>query len=166
MRTSHENRLPKTSDNARTRCYLASPLGFTEAGRHYLEHVYKPALARVVKIIDPWQLINENDATKAWTAERGHEAALEIGRLNTQALRSCPLLAAFLDGQELDGGTCAEIGFAAAIGTRCYGLRSDFRETGEPNVTLNLQIETFILDSGGAIVETLEELVSALATFR
>jgi hypothetical protein len=36
-----------------------------------------------------------------------------------------------LDGLELDSGTVSEIGFAAALGKKCYGLRTDFRNSGD-----------------------------------
>jgi nucleoside 2-deoxyribosyltransferase len=89
--------------------------------------------------------------------------ALMIGRRNAEAIRSCQLLAADLDGQELDSGTAAEVGYGAALGLICFGLRTDLRQTGEEGVAVNLQVESFIADSGGRIVTTLEELVSALA---
>jgi hypothetical protein len=38
------------------RCYVASPLGFTEAGRCYYGDVYLPALNSVVTPVDPWSL--------------------------------------------------------------------------------------------------------------
>jgi nucleoside 2-deoxyribosyltransferase len=128
------------------RCYLASPLGFSEAGRHYYSQVYLPALAAVVEPVDPWALTTPAD----------------IGRRNAEAIKSCTLLAALLDGQEVDAGTAAEVGYAAALGLRCYGLRTDLRESGEPGATVNLQVEWFITASGGAIVSTLDELVAAL----
>jgi nucleoside 2-deoxyribosyltransferase len=140
------------------RCYVASPLGFTEAGRGYYRDVLLPALARVVEPVDPWAL----DAQIAPDAP-DRERALAIGRANAAAIRSCELLVAVLDGQEPDSGTVAELGYAAGLGLRCYGMRSDTRQAGEPGVMLNLQVETFVVDSGGAMATGLEELVAALA---
>jgi nucleoside 2-deoxyribosyltransferase len=139
------------------RCYVASPLGFTEAGRDYYGRVYLPALATVVEPVDPWSLgtVLPPDGTD-------RERALAIGRANVEAIRSCELLVAHLDGQEPDSGTVAELGYAAALGVRCFGLRSDLRQSGEPGVAVNLQVETFVVDSGGAMVATLKELVAAL----
>ena len=144
-------------------CYVASPLGFSEAGRYYYHREYLPALARVVEPVDPWALTTDAEVAEARESGREREFALEIGHRNAQAIRGCTLLAAFLDGQEPDAGTVAEVGFAAGLGLRCYGLRSDFRESGEAGARINLQVETFIVESGGLIVPTLEELVSALA---
>jgi nucleoside 2-deoxyribosyltransferase len=140
------------------RCYVASPLGFTEAGRDYYRRVYLPALAAVVEPVDPWSL---DTVTPPGTTNC--QRALAIGRANAEAIRSCELLVAHLDGQEPDSGTAAELGYGAALGLRCFGLRSDLRQSGEPGVAVNLQVETFVVDSGGAMVATLEELVAALA---
>lgn len=147
---------------SRPRCYLASPLGFTEAGRHYHARVYLPALAAVVDPVDPWSLTAPEELAAAEAEGRLGELALTIGRRNAEAIRSCALLAAVLDGQEVDSGTAAEVGYAAALGIRCFGLRSDLRQSGEPGVAVNLQLEAFIRDSGGAVVTTLDELVAAL----
>jgi nucleoside 2-deoxyribosyltransferase len=142
----------------RPRCYVASPLGFTEAGRDYYGRVLLPALAGVVAPVDPWSL----DAMVAPGAAP-RDRALAIGRANADAIRSCELLVAVLDGQEPDAGTVAELGYGAGLGLRCFGLRSDLRQSGEPGVAVNLQVETFVVDSGGAMVATLGELVAALA---
>lgn len=144
------------------RCYVASPLGFTEAGREYYRTVYLPTLADVVTPVDPWSLAapREIDAARRRGEER--QMALEIGRRNAEAIRSCALLVAYLDGQEPDSGTVAEVGYAAGLGLACFGLRTDLRESGERGVVVNLQVETFILESGGAICRSLGDLVELL----
>src|SRR3954454_14559986 len=147
------------------RCYVASGLGFSEAGAHYYEHVYLPALRAVVTPVDPWTLTTAQEAAEARAARREHEFALEIGGRNAAAIRSCALLTAHLDGQEVDSGTAAEIGFAAALGVRCFGLRTDLRDSGEPGVRVNLQVEAFIALSQGRICASLEELVAALSAW-
>jgi nucleoside 2-deoxyribosyltransferase len=139
------------------RCYVASPLGFTEAGRDYYGRVLLPALAEVVAVVDPWAL----DAAIAADAP-DRERALAIGQANADAIRTCELLVAVLEGQEPDSGTVAELGFAAGLGLRCYGLRSDTRQAGEPGVALNLQVEAFVVGTGGVIVASLAELIAAL----
>lgn len=145
-------------------CYLAGPLGFTEAGRDYYERIYVPTLATVIEPVDPWSLTEPEELAEAQARGRLAEFALTIGRRNAAAIRSCSLLAALLDGQEVDAGTAAEVGYAAALGLRCFGLRTDLRQSGEPGVPVNLQLAAFIADSGGRIVTTLPELVEALAT--
>ena len=149
---------------ARPRCYVASPLGFTEAGRRYLADVLLPALERVVEPVDPWLLAGpeEFDAAAAAGVAAQRALALDVGRRNAEAIRSCVLLAAYLEGQEPDSGTVAEVGYACGLGITCVGLRSDLRQAGEPGVALNLQVEALIVDGGGEIVASLNELAAAL----
>jgi nucleoside 2-deoxyribosyltransferase len=137
------------------RCYVASPLGFSEPGRHYLDSVLLPALREVVEVVDPWSFPSAG-------AVAGRSLALELGRRNAEAIDGCSLLVAVLDGQEVDSGTASEVGYAAARGLRCFGLRSDFRESGEEGVAVNLQVEYFIAASGGVVARSLDELVAAL----
>jgi nucleoside 2-deoxyribosyltransferase len=146
----------------RPRCYVASPLGFTEAGRYYYYQEYLPRLESVVELADPWSLTTPEEVQRAQENGESGSFALEIGRRNAAAIRRCSLLAAYLEGQEPDSGTVAEVGYAAALGLRCFGLRSDFRQAGENGASLNLQVESFIVESGGTIVATLDELVAIL----
>lgn len=146
------------------RCYVASPLGFTEGGRDYYRSVYLPALARVVTPVDPWELTSPDEIDAARAHGRQREMALEIGRRNVAAIRSCEVLVAYLEGQEPDSGTIAELGYAAGLGLTCFGLRSDFRQAGEAGAAVNLQVETFVVDSGGRICDSLDALVNVLET--
>jgi nucleoside 2-deoxyribosyltransferase len=147
---------------SRPRCYVASPLGFTEAGRHYYNAIYLPALAAVVEPVDPWSFTTPAELQAAERDGAWPELNARIGARNVEAIRSCTLLAAHLDGQEVDSGTAAEIGFGSAIGLRCFGLRGDWREAGEKGAAVNLQVESFILLSGGRVVGDLAQLVEAL----
>ncbi len=146
----------------RPRCYVASPLGFSEAGRHYYRTVFLPALIEVVTPIDPWSMTDTAEIAAAREAGKLSELVLDIGRRNIAAIHSSSLLVALLDGQEPDSGTVAELGYAAGLGKTCFGLRSDLRQTGEEGATVNLQVEAFVVDSGGRIVASLEALVAAL----
>lgn len=148
------------------RCYLASPLGFTDGGRYYYELVLIPALADVVAVVDPWKLTTEQEVREARSAGRERELALEIGRRNDEAIRSCQVLVAYLEGQEPDSGTAAEVGYGAGLGLICFGLRSDLRQSGEPGVAVNLQLEHFILGSGGTICGSLADLTGRLGSWR
>jgi len=147
---------------ARPRCYVASPLGFTEAGRDYYARVYLPALAEVVEPVDPWALTSPAEVAEATRAGRQARLMTEIGARNLAALRSCALLVALLDGQELDSGTAAELGYGAALGLRCFGLRTDLRQTGEDGAACNLQVQAFVEHSGGEIADSLQALVATL----
>lgn len=148
---------------ARPRCYIASPLGFTEAGRDYYARVYLPALSDVVDPVDPWAPNQAAGDDRDAPGDLDRAQALAIGRHNAELIRSCTLLVAYLDGQEPDSGTVAELGYGAALGLRCFGLRTDQRQSGEPGVAVNLQLEAFVLQSGGTMTASLDELVAALS---
>lgn len=146
----------------RPRCYVASPAGFSETTRGWYAEVFLPALDPVVEPVDPWALTSGEEIAAAAAEGRDREMALEIGRRNAEAIRGCALLVAHLDGQEADSGTVAELGYAAGLGLRCYGVRSDLRQAGEAGVALNLQVEAFVALSGGAILPSTPELVARL----
>jgi nucleoside 2-deoxyribosyltransferase len=148
--------------SGRLRAYIASPLGFTEAGRHYYEHVYLPTLRSVVDPVDPWSLTQPEEILEAQATGRETELWMAVGRRNIAAIRASDILVALLDGQEPDSGTVAELGYAAGLGRRCYGLRTDLRQNGESGVAVNLQVVTFIEETGGGIAASLNELMVRL----
>lgn len=143
---------------------MASPLGFSEAGRYYYGQILLPALEEIVEPVDPWALVTEREIVAAINAGSEREMAAEIGRRNKEALESCRFLVAVLDGQEVDSGTAAEIGYGSALGLVCLGLRTDHRQTGEVGARVNLQVEAFLVMSGGAIADSLDELRAFLRT--
>lgn len=151
---------------ARPRCYVASPLGFSEAGREYYAQRYLPALGEHVEPVDPWALTPAAEFERARAAGREHELGIEVGARNAAAIRGSRLLIAHLDGQEVDAGTASEVGFATALGLPCLALRSDLRAGGEPGMRVNLQLEAFVVLSGGFFVASLAELVERLAALR
>jgi nucleoside 2-deoxyribosyltransferase len=72
---------------------------------------------------------------------------------------------AFLDGPDVDSGTAAEIGYAAALPRPIVGIRTDTRVSGDNEAALvNLQVEWFVVDSGGTLWCDLDDAVVALAT--
>lgn len=146
----------------RPSCYIASPLGFSEAGRYYYGQILLPALEKLIEPVDPWALVTDREVAAAVDTGNEREMAVEIGRRNREALESCRLLVAVLDGQEIDSGTAAEIGYASALGLTCLGLRTDRRQTGEVGARINLQVEAFLAISGGAIADSLDELLASL----
>ena len=74
------------------------------------------------------------------------------------------MVLANLDGQDVDSGTAAEIGYAFAKGKPIIGYRGDLRLSSD-NVgsTVNLQVEFFIRESGGEIVTSASTIPTALA---
>jgi nucleoside 2-deoxyribosyltransferase len=102
--------------------YVASPLGFSEAGNAFYRDVLIPLLQRLGHhVVDPWTLTDRRklDAVSAmpYGPERRDEwrrLNAEIARTNHAAIDRCDALVAVLDGVDVDSGTAAEIGYAFA----------------------------------------------------
>lgn len=151
---------------ARPRCYVASPLGFSESSREYYAQRYLPALAEHVEPVDPWALTSADELVAARAQGREYELGIAVGARNAEAIRGARLVIAHLEGQEVDAGTAAEVGYAAALGLPCLALRSDLRASGEPGMRVNLQLEAFVVLSGGFLAGSLAELLARLTALR
>lgn len=159
----------------RRRIYLASPLGCSEAGRHFYYAVLVPYVTDLgFEVADPWALTDRGKITAVeampWGPER-REAwrALnrEIGANNHAAIDDARGVVAVLDGADVDSGTAAEIGYAFARGKLIVGYRGDFRlGLDNEGSIVNLQVEYFIRASGGTIVSRLEDLGQSLRSLR
>jgi len=151
--------------------YVASPLGFSEAGRAFSRRYLHPALRRAGhRVIDPWALTPASTLARARRQPdgRSRRAALalvnaRIARTNQDAIDRAEAVVAVLDGVDVDSGTAAEIGYAFARGKRIVGYRGDFRLAGDnEGAVVNLQVEYFIRASGGTIITRLADLPRAL----
>lgn len=148
--------------------YLAGPSGFFEAGLRWHREVVVPAVAAAgLAAQDPWSgpsPIADVLATMEYGPERRsalRDANLEQGRANLQLIRESRAVLASLDGQDVDSGTASEIGYAFARGLLIVGLRTDIRRCSDnEGSTVNLMIETCILDSGGVLTSSLSEAVA------
>jgi len=154
------------------RIYLAGPLGFSEAGRHFHTQVLVPFVCGLgYEVVDPWALtpparLAAVRALPDGPARRQAWRALnrEIGGANRAAIDRADGVLAVLDGPDVDSGTAAEIGYAFARGKLVVGYRGDFRLSADnEGSVVNLQVEYFIRESGGRIVERYEDLAPALA---
>ena len=132
--------------------YLAGPSGFTEPGRRWHTEVLRPAVeAAGYAALDPWAVGAELfEHALAMQDGPGRLAALahanrETAQRNIELIREAAAMLALLDGVDVDSGTAAEIGYAAALGTPVVGLRTDLRLTGDNAATMvNLQVEFFL----------------------
>lgn len=151
--------------------YIASALGFSEAGRDF----YYGRLLPLVEgagfgVLDPWRLtdpaaIERVRAMEFGPARRGawRRLNMEIGEANHRAIEAADGLLAVLDGSAAGGGVAAEIGFACARGKPIVGYRGDFRKSGDnEGAIVGLQVEYFVRASGGTIVMALDEVPAAL----
>jgi nucleoside 2-deoxyribosyltransferase len=147
--------------------YLASPLGFSPEWKDYRDKIKRKLYELECTVLDPWEEHYGDEIEQAgsigdWQARVAafRRTAERIGRANEDMIRSCNLVLGILDGPELDSGTVSEIGFAAALGKRCYGLRTDFRDCGEfDGLPFNLQVLYWIESSGGKLFRRIEEIV-------
>jgi nucleoside 2-deoxyribosyltransferase len=159
--------------SSRARIYLASPLGFSEAGRHFYNTVLVPFVESLgYEVLDPWTLteprkIRTIQGMPYGPAKRDAWRALnlDMGATNRAAIDAARGVVAVLDGVDVDSGTAAEIGYAFARGKLIVGYRGDFRLSADnEGSTVNLQVEYFIRASGGTIVERFEDLGPALGS--
>ena len=97
-------------------------------------------------------------------AARLPEVNRAIGARNAKLIDECDAVLAVLDGNDVDSGTAAEIGYAAAKHKPVVGLRRDHRVTGDNEATLvNLQVEWFVVESGGSLETDLADAIASLA---
>ncbi len=153
------------------RLYLAGPYGFSEAGRtFYYEKLIPMIEAAGCEVLDPWKLSNQKkiaeiqampyclEKREAWS-----QLNKEIGANNEKLINQSDGLIAVLDGPDIDSGTASEIGYAYGRGKLILGYRGDFRLCSEnEGSTINIQVEYFILQSGGSIVSSLDALKSEI----
>jgi nucleoside 2-deoxyribosyltransferase len=153
--------------------YLASPLGFAESTRAFMAELVAE-LSPVVGVLNPWDDTRfADDIKRAPTIvdpveRRALLATINtgLGAKNAENIRAADGMVAVLDGIDVDSGTAAEIGYAYGLGKRIYGLRTDFRLTGENEVSVvNLQVRYFIDDSGGTLVTTAADLLPLLRSW-
>jgi len=144
--------------------YIASPLGFSEAGRFFLYEKLVPLFIKhQLQVIDPWALTSSGLINRAAALPSGEERTAAWRELNTIIARNneegiirADGMFAVLDGTDVDSGTAAEIGFAAALGKPVTAYRGDFRLAGDNEGSLvNLQVAWFIEKSGGKITTSL-----------
>ena len=150
------------------RVYLASPLGFSSEHKPYRDKISAALVAQGCAIFDPWeqehfnQRICEAQAIMDYSLRvvAFKEIAAAIGKCNEDGIREADMVFAILDGAEVDSGTASELGFGSALVKCCYGLRTDFRESGDfHGVPVNLQVLHFIERTGGKLFRRIDEIV-------
>jgi nucleoside 2-deoxyribosyltransferase len=154
---------------------MASPLGFSEAGRAFYNGTLIPGVIRLgFEVVDPWTLTDQAkiDAIRKMPYGKDRRDAwrrlnVEIGGNNRAGIDGADMVLAVLDGADVDSGTASEIGYAFAKGKPILGYRGDFRLSADNDgATVNLQVEYFIRQSGGDIVTSVAELGPALAKIK
>src|SRR5437773_2082923 len=160
--------------SVRPRIYMASPLGFSEAGRLFYRGLLRFVRRLGYEPLDPWALADRRkiaaiERMRHGVARRDAWRRLnpEMGATNRAAIDRADGVVAVLDGVDVDSGTAAEIGYAFARGKLIVGYRGDFRLSADnEGSTVNLQVEFFIRESGGTIVSRYEDLGPSLRGLR
>jgi nucleoside 2-deoxyribosyltransferase len=153
--------------------YIASPLGFAASTDAYRTVIKNKVRSAGLEPVDPWadpgrRLERAFRAAAAMqnVEQRRQEFARldrDAGAANRNLLEPCKGVLAILDGPDVDSGTAAEIGFAAALKIPVVGLRSDKRQSGENDgVSVNLQVEYFIKLRGGDVFDRLDRAITLL----
>lgn len=157
------------------RVYVASPLGFSDAGRDFYRRTFLPCIRGAgLDVIDPWTLTDPYKIERVKSTSYGKQRKkkwgklnIEMARNNHQGIRASDVLVTCLDGTDVDSGTAAEIGYAAALNIPVFGYRGDFRLSGDnEGCIVNLQVEYFIRLNGGQIVTTIKDLFDVLYEWR
>ncbi|HEX9677276.1 nucleoside 2-deoxyribosyltransferase [Nitrososphaera sp.] len=156
--------------------YLASPYGFAYSTSGFLKELRGVLRDEGWEVLDPWEfgepMVKEFQMQSANLSDEARVSRLrklndEIGNLNREALDTADIVVAGLDGPDVDSGTASEIGYAYARGKIIVGYRGDFRLTGENEAAMiNIQVQYWIERSGGRIVRTLLNLLSALSSIQ
>ena len=130
--------------------YQAGPL-FSQAERTW-HGTFKQRLEDAGHtVIWPGDLI-EQASVDAW----GKEAPRKIMEIDRDALLSCDVVVALLDGTQVDDGTAWEIGYACAKGIPVVGIRTDFRNGGDTgHSAVNAMIEGSVV----GIAHTMDEVL-------
>lgn len=142
--------------------YVAGPL-FSQAEREFLERMVD-CLARVAHL-DP--------ATHFFLPHRdGGELGkgptrTQIFNLDVDTLKQVEIVVALLDGQDVDSGTCIELGYAYALRKKISGVITDFRsyctndhEPQRPNLMV-----WGVCEEGNTLFHTLAELSASFASY-
>jgi nucleoside 2-deoxyribosyltransferase len=155
--------------------YMASPLGFSEAGRSFYHGTLIPMVKRLgYEPVDPWTLTAQAKIDAVANMPYGpanrdawRRLNVEIGDNNRAGIDGADMVFAVLDGTDVDSGTAAEIGYAFAKGKPIIGYRGDFRLSSDNDGSIvNLQVEYFIRQSGGDIITSVAVLGPALAKIK
>jgi len=106
--------------------YLAAPL-FSKAELDFNAHL-KMELAHCFEVFLPQEQKDEGLLVDMIAAGiEVSSAKKQIFYRDLQAIRECDVFLAVLDGRVVDEGVCVELGYAYAIGKKCYGYRTDPR---------------------------------------
>ncbi len=102
--------------------YVAGPL-FSEAERTFLEKMVNTLAASAG--LDPKEhfFLPHRDGGELGKGP----TRTDIFKLDIQYLSQASIIVSLLDGQDVDSGTCIELGYAYSCGKKVFGIITDFR---------------------------------------
>lgn len=148
--------------------YFASPLGFTESTKDFMERIEFRLIDLGFIVINPWK-ISTTEGKEIYETNnlesiyqriiKLQEINKKIGRNNENSIKECDFIFAILDGTDVDSGTASEIGYGYGIGKKIFGYRGDFRLSADNlGSIVNLQVQYWIENSGGFIITTIDDI--------
>lgn len=142
--------------------YVAGPL-FSEAERRFLElMVFTLAKASGLDPLADFFLPHRD----AGDSGKEHKRK-DIFELELQQLDSATIVVGLLDGQDVDSGTCIELGYAYAKHKKIFGLLTDFRAyqtTGLEPYRPNLMVWG-ACEEGNTLFHNLDSLAEAFKEY-
>lgn len=155
---------------SRPKCYVMSPLGFTEITREPYERILEN-ISPVVEPINPFAIAGEQFIPEILEASGPRKQALWCAmavKLYRTIREDADLGLAILNGEPPDFGVACEIGYGYALheaGIKPFPLvayRQDHRRSGETDNNLNAMALPPYMETGGCFVNSLDELRPAL----
>lgn len=142
--------------------YVAGPL-FSQAEREFLERMVNAlSCTSGLDASEDFFLPHRDGGELGKGPKR-----LDIFNLDLNSINNADIVVALLDGQDVDSGTCIELGYAYAKGKKIFGIITDFRsyrtndhEPHRPNLMV-----WGVCEEGNTLFHRLEELSSAFAAY-
>ena len=142
--------------------YIAGPL-FSNAERAFLELMVKTlARASGLDALTDFFLPHRDGGELGKGPKRK-----DIFELDRQQVDSATIVVALLDGQDVDSGTCIELGYAYAKDKKIFGLLTDFRayhtadtEPHRPNLMV-----WGVCEQGDSLFSDLDSLAKAFGNY-
>ena len=142
--------------------YIAGPL-FSQAERAFLELMVDTlASASGLNPINDFFLPHRDGGELGKGPKRR-----DIFQMDLQQVASSNIVVALLDGQDVDSGTCVEIGYAYAKGKKIFGLLTDFRAyyTADPEPHRPNLMVWGVCEEGNTLFRDLNTLTQAFAEY-
>lgn len=91
----------------------------------------------------------------------------DIFNLDLQQVDSANIIVALLDGQDVDSGTCIELGYGHAKGKKIFGLLTDFRayHTADPEPHRPNLMVWGVCEEGNTLYSNLDSLAKAFVQY-